>query len=89
MLGELWIRCSLSVHLYGEGGVLSLTCIPRPSPNKMHIEREYNDPNRRSDIAQLKALQLSVWTEKRICTQEEIHLPCKIRGAKAFAFFDS
>ena len=39
------------MHLYGEGGVLSLTCIPRPSPNKMHIEREYNSPNRRSDIA--------------------------------------
>jgi len=45
MLGELGIRCSLSVHLYWEGGVLSNTYIPRPSPDRMHIEKEYNGPN--------------------------------------------
>ena len=45
------MRCSLSVHLYGEGGVLSLTCIPRPSPDKLHTEREYNGPDKRPDRA--------------------------------------
>lgn len=40
-------------------------------------------------IEPLKALQLSVQTEKRICSQEEIDLSCKIRGSKVFSFFDS
>jgi hypothetical protein len=40
-------------------------------------------------IDPMKALQLLVKTEQRICTQEEIFLPWEICGAKAFAFFDS
>jgi hypothetical protein len=39
-------------------------------------------------IYPLEALQLLVWTEKRICTQEEIWLPCEIRGTKTFTSFD-
>jgi len=40
-------------------------------------------------IVPLKALQLLVYIENRICTQEEIYIPCEIHGAKAFAFFNS
>ena len=41
----------MSVHLYGESRVLSLICIPRPSPNKIHTEREYNGPDGQPDRA--------------------------------------
>ena len=59
MLEELGIRCSLSVHLYWKGGVLSNTCISRPSlikgTSKKGIMSPINDL-----IEPLKALQLSV-----------------------------
>jgi hypothetical protein len=38
MYGELETRGSVSMHLYGEGERLLLTCIPRPSPYKMCME---------------------------------------------------
>jgi hypothetical protein len=38
MMGELETRYSLSVHLYGEGERLLLTCIPRASLDEMHTE---------------------------------------------------
>jgi hypothetical protein len=30
-------------------GMWLLTCIPRPSPDKMHVERQYNGPNKQPD----------------------------------------
>jgi hypothetical protein len=47
MFRELWTRCSLAMHLYGEGGRWSLTCIPRPSLSEIHMERGYNSLNKR------------------------------------------
>ena len=38
------------MYLYGEGERLSLTCIPRPFPCKMHIEKVSNSPNKQCDI---------------------------------------
>jgi len=37
MIGELGTRCSLSVHLYGEGERLSLGCMLRPPPYERHM----------------------------------------------------
>jgi hypothetical protein len=40
-------------------------------------------------IWSLKALELSIWTEKTIRSEEKVYLFSKIRGVKPFAFFDS
>ena len=45
-LGELGVRCCVSMHLYGEGERLSLTYTPGPSTSNIGIEREYNGHNR-------------------------------------------
>ena len=37
----------------GRGERLSLTCIPRPLPDKIHMERDYNGP----DIQPYRALE--------------------------------
>lgn len=37
MIGEVGTRCSLSVHLPGEGKRLSLSCMLRTSPYKRHM----------------------------------------------------
>jgi hypothetical protein len=49
MLGELGTRYSLSVTCIEREERWSLTCIPKPSPYEMHLEREYYGPNKGPD----------------------------------------
>jgi len=46
-LGELGVRSCVSMHLYGEGEMLLLTCIPGPLPCKWCMKREYSSHRRR------------------------------------------